>query len=403
MTELKKENIISGNAKVVRNINRSMILNLIRNKQPISRAKIARLTRLNKSTVSSIVTDLLNEDLIFEQKTFDPNVGRNPLDLSLKLNKYFIGAISIDASLTRFAITDIDGTVLGKSSIESRPQNPEKFLEQCLKELTSLSQRLNIKNLEGLGISIAGIVDSKNLIVNFAPNLGWDNFNIGITIKELWPDIKILAVGNDAKCSALAELWFGTHKLDLSNFVFLQVGPGIGSGIVIENRLLDGEFHASGEFGHIVLYEGGEHCTCGNNGCWEMYASDRATIKRYIKEKTKSQEIKANINIDDIIEAAANDDSIARDALKQTGYYLGLGIASILKIIDPHVIIVGGGIIRAWEIVYPEIDKIIKERTFYGKKKSISVLPTTLQIRPRLLGAATLAISEIFNDYKITL
>ena len=400
---MKTENIISGNAKVVRNINRSMILNIIRNKQPISRTKIARLTHLNKSTVSSIVTDLLNEDLIFEQKTFDPSVGRNPLDLSLKLGKYFIGAISIDAALTRFAITDIDGSVLETSSIESQPREPEKFLKQCLKELNSLSDRLNIKNLEGLGISIAGIVDSKNLIVYFAPNLGWENFNIGNIVKILWPDIKILAVGNDAKCSALAELWFGTHKLDLSNFVFLQVGPGIGSGIVVEKKLLDGEFHASGEFGHMVLYEGGEPCLCGNNGCWEMYASDRATIKRYINQIGDSLTSTENITIDEVIEAAKNKDNIANDVLKQTGYYLGLGIASVLKIIDPHVIIVGGGIVRAWDIIYPEINKIIKERAFYGKKKSISILPTTLQIRPRLLGAATLAISEIFNDYKITL
>ena len=400
---MKTENIISGNAKVVRNINRSMILNIIRNKQPISRTKIARLTHLNKSTVSSIVTDLLNEDLIFEQKTFDPSVGRNPLDLSLKLGKYFIGAISIDAALTRFAITDIDGSVLETSSIESQPREPEKFLKQCLKELNSLSDRHNIENLEGLGISIAGIVDSKNLIVYFAPNLGWENFNIGNIVKILWPDIKILAVGNDAKCSALAELWFGTHKLDLSNFVFLQVGPGIGSGIVVEKKLLDGEFHASGEFGHMVLYEGGEPCLCGNNGCWEMYASDRATIKRYINQIGDSLTSTENITIDEVIEAAKNKDNIANDVLKQTGYYLGLGIASVLKIIDPHVIIVGGGIVRAWDIIYPEINKIIKERAFYGKKKSISILPTTLQIRPRLLGAATLAISEIFNDYKITL
>ena len=321
----------------------------------------------------------------------------------MKLGKYFIGAISIDAALTRFAITDIDGSVLETSSIESQPREPEKFLKQCLKELNSLSDRLNIKNLEGLGISIAGIVDSKNLIVYFAPNLGWENFNIGNIVKKLWPDINILAVGNDAKCSALAELWFGTHKLDLSNFVFLQVGPGIGSGIVVEKKLLDGEFHASGEFGHMVLYEGGEPCLCGNNGCWEMYASDRATIKRYINLKGDSLTSTENITIDEVIEAAKNKDSIANDVLKQTGYYLGLGIASVLKIIDPHVIIVGGGIVRAWDIIYPEINKIIKERAFYGKKKSISILPTTLQIRPRLLGAATLAISDIFNDYKITL
>lgn len=369
--------------------------------QPISRTKIARLTRLNKSTVSSIVNDLLNENLIKEQKTSDPNVGRNPLDLSLKLGKYFIGAISIDAALTRFAITDIDGSVLGTATIDSQPQDPEKFLSQCLTELNALSKQLNIQSLEGLGISIAGIVDSNNLVVNFAPNLGWENFDIGNVIKKLWSDIKILAVGNDAKCSALAELWFGTHQFDLSNFVFLQVGPGIGTGIVVEKKLLDGEFHASGEFGHNVLFEGGEPCLCGNNGCWEMYASDRATIKRYINKLGGL--LNQTITIDYVIDAAYKNDSIARDVLKETGYYLGLGITSIIKIIDPHVIIVGGGIVRAWDIVYPEIDQVIKKRAFYGKNKSISILPTTLHIRPRLLGAATLAIREIFHDYQITL
>ena len=379
-----------------------MILNMIRNKEPISRAKIARLTNLNKSTVSSIVTDLLNEDLIKEQKTSDPNVGRNPLDLSLKLGKHLIGAISIDAALTRFAVTDIDGSVLGTSLIESKPGTPEEFLQLCSKELLSLCKDLKVKKLEGLGLSVAGIVDSKNMIVNFAPNLGWEDYDIGSTIKELWPDIRILTVGNDAKCSALAELWFGAHKFNLSNFVFLQVGPGIGSGIVVENKILDGEFHASGEVGHTVLYEGGEECTCGSRGCWEKYASDRATISRYIKQKNGSANI-VNISIDDIIKAAIDNEKTARHVLAETGYYLGLGISNIIKIIDPHVIIVGGRIVQAWDIIYPQIAQEAKNRTFYGKKKIISILPTSLSVRPRLLGAATLAIKVIFDDYKITI
>jgi predicted NBD/HSP70 family sugar kinase len=379
-----------------------MILNMIRTKQPVSRASIARVTQLNKSTVSSIVTDLLNDDLICEQKTSSPNVGRNPVDLSLKLNQHFIGAISIDAALTRFAVTDIDGRVLGTSSIKTQPQNPEKFLDQCLEELHSLGDKHNIKSLEGLGINIAGIVDSKNLIVNFAPNLGWENFKIGDVLTKSYPQFKILAVGNDAKCAALAELWFGTHQLKLSNFVFLQVGPGIGSGIVIENKLLDGEFHASGEVGHTVIFEGGELCSCGNEGCWEMYASDNATIKRFVNKKGNALDHTENITIDYVIDAATKGDQIAQEVFKETGYYLGLGIAKVLKIIDPHAIVVGGGIIRVWDLIYPEIDQVIKKRAFYGKKRVIHILPTTLQIRPRLLGAATIAIREIFDDYKIT-
>ena len=172
------------------------------------RTKIAGLTHLNKSTVSSIVTDLINEELVYEQKVSDPNIGRNPVNLSLKLGRYLVGAISIDAALTRFAITDIDGSVLGASFIDSKPGTPEEFLDRCQRELNSLCRQLKVKKLEGLGISVAGIVDSKNMIVNFAPNLGWEDYNIGNTIKELWPDVRILTVGNDAKCSACrAMVW----------------------------------------------------------------------------------------------------------------------------------------------------------------------------------------------------
>jgi N-acetylglucosamine repressor len=400
---MRSENIIGGNSRVLRNINRSMILNLIRNKQPISRSKIAKMTGLNKSTVSSIVTDLLSEELVYEEAKVDQNVGRNPIDLSLKLGKNIVGAFSIDAALTRFAVADIDGSVLGTSNITTEPKNPNEFITKCLKEIRSLSEQLGIKELQGLGVSIAGIVDAKNLKVNYAPNLGWEDFEIGALIKKEWPELKILTIGNDAKSSALAELWFGTHGINLSNFVFLEIGPGIGSGIVVGNKILDGEFHASGEVGHMIIYEGGELCNCGNHGCWERYASDRATVKRYKARKYNNSDQMNELTVDDVIEKANASDNIAFEVLKQTGYYLGLGIANIIKGLDPHAIILGGRIIQAWEIIYPEIIQVVKKRAFYGEKKKIIILPTSLKVRPRLLGAATLAIKEIFDDYKITI
>lgn len=397
------ESIIGGNAKVVRNINRSMVLNIIRSKQPISRTKLARMTGLNKSTISSIVADLLQEELITEEIKVDQNIGRNPLDLSLKLGKYLVGAISIDAALTRIAIADIDGTICGTSSITTEPKHPEDFIKNCINELNKLRNDNSLSNLHGIGFSIAGIVDSKKLIVNFAPNLGWENFSLGELAKKLLPDIEILAVGNDAKNSALAELWFGTHGIKLSNFVFLQIGPGIGSGIVVGNKILDGEFHASGEVGHMIIFEGGELCVCGNHGCWERYASDRATINRYAVKKYGSLEKINSITVDDIVKNAGENDQIAIEVLTQTGNYLGMGIANIIKAFDPHAIIIGGRIIQAWDIIYPQIIEVVNQRAFYGRKKNSIILPTSLKIRPRLLGAATLAIKEIFDDYKITL
>ncbi len=398
----KDSNLITGNAKVLRGINRTMILNIIRERQPISRINIARLTGLNKSTVSSIISELLKEDLIFEQLIEDQNIGRNPLNLSLKLGKYYIGAINIDSSLTRFAVADIDGSIKGTSSINTEPKDPVKFTETCIKELFKLCRKLNVEELEALGVSIAGIVDSQKMVVNFAPNLGWEDFNIGELLKKKLPKIKIIAVGNDAKSSALAELWFGNHEVDLSNFVFLSIGQGIGSGIVVENKLLNGEFQASGEFGHMVIFEGGDQCTCGNKGCWEAYASERAIVEKYIAANPRKKGITADFMAQDIIDLAKKNDQTAIEILRKAGYYLGLGIANIIKAIDPHAIIIGGKIIQVWDIVYPEIMSVVMQRAYFGKNKSIKILPTSLRTLPRLAGAATLAIEEIFDGFKIT-
>lgn len=361
------------------------------------------MTGLNKSTVSSIVTDLLQEELVFEQINPDKNVGRNPIDLSLKLGKSLIGAINIDSAVTGLAIADIDGSILGESNFEARTDNPKKFISRCIDELKKLCKQLKIEKLEGLGVSVAGIVDSKDLIVDFAPNLGWEDFNIGEEFLKYLPDLQIIAVGNDAKASALAELWFGAQGVDLSNFVFLSIGDGIGAGIVVEGKLLEGEFQAAGEVGHMILIERGEKCVCGNYGCWERYASDNATVKRYLLERNGTSKHTNNLAVNDILEMAKKGDELAKKVLNETGEFLGLGIATIVKAYDPHAIIIGGKITQAWDIIYPQILKEVEKRAFYGRNKNIIIIPTSLKVRPRLLGAATLAIKEIFDDYKITI
>jgi predicted NBD/HSP70 family sugar kinase len=397
----KNSNLITGNAKILRGINRGMILNIIRERQPISRVNIARITGLNKSTVSSIISELLKEELIYEEVNEDQNIGRNPLNLFLKLGKYYVGAINIDSSITRIAVSDIDGSIKSIVEIETDSKVPEEFVEKCVNELLKLCKQMGIENLEGLGVSIAGIVDSEKLTVIFAPNLGWENFNIGDVLKKKLPYVKNISIGNDAKASALAELWFGDHAVDLSNFVFLSVGQGVGSGIVIGNKLMNGEFKAAGEFGHMVIFEGGELCKCGNNGCWEAYASDRAIVNRYIAQKPGKLDHAVDFIAQDIINLAKENDPIAVEILKQTGYYLGLGIANIIKAIDPYAIIIGGKVTQVWDIIYPEIMTIVTQRAYFGREKDIKILPTSLKTLPRLIGAATLAIEEIFDGYKI--
>lgn len=152
----------------------------------------------------------------------------------------------------------------------------------------------------------------------------------------------------------------------------------------------------------MVIFEEGDQCTCGNKGCWEAYASERAIINRYIAAKHETVDNTADFIAQDIIDLAKNNDELAIEILKKTGYYLGLGVSNIIKAVDPHAIIIGGKITQVWDIVYPEIMSIVMQRAYFGKKKNIKILPTSLKTLPRLMGAATLAIEEIFDGFKIT-
>ncbi len=365
--KINQDNFIGGNAKLVRSINRAVILNLIRENQPISRIEIARLTGLNKSTVSSIVTDLLEEDLLYQQVEPTPNVGRNPINLCLKLGTHFVGAINFDFTPSRIAIADLDGSIKETVTIEAVSEDPQAFVAHCVDELFKLKARLNIDHLEGIGVSVAGIVDPVKAEVVFAPRLGWEDFKLGELLEKLCPPETFVTIDNDARASALAELWYGNHDLNLSNFVFLSVGPGIGTGIVVGKNLIYGDSSAAGEFGHMTLFESDVLCTCGNYGCWEAYASERATIKRYAAKKSLAAA--SSLSFQDILDAAMSGDPHASEILLETGHYLGLGMANIIKALDPEAIVIGGRITAAWDIIYPEIMQTLSQRAFFGKKK----------------------------------
>jgi predicted NBD/HSP70 family sugar kinase len=397
--KLGTSQVIGGNAKVVRSINRSGILNIIRELQPISRIEISKITGLNKSTVSSIVNELLEEDLIYEEMVQDQNVGRNPLHLRLKLGTNYVGAINLDSVVSRVAIVDIDGSILDRDKLDTRSENPENFIKNCIDLLMTLQVKNGVERLNGIGVSVAGIVDvTRDVIVN-APNIGWKELPVGDVVRKLVGDGQIIKYENDAKSSALAELWFGTGEIkNISDFVFVSVGIGIGTGIVVGKSLLEGHSHAAGEFGHMTMFPQGEYCACGNYGCFEAYASDRATVRRYKRLCKNNNE---NILLKDVIEFARNGDTMAVQAIKETGYYLGLGVSNIIKSVDPEAVVLGGRITQVWDLIYPEIMRAVEQHSLVDYKREIKILRTSLSVRPRLLGAATTALKEFFNDYKI--
>jgi predicted NBD/HSP70 family sugar kinase len=149
--------------------------------------------------------------------------------------------------------------------------------------------------------------------------------------------------------------------------------------------------------------EGGEMCSCGNKGCWEVYASDRATIRRYLGDKNLSADQGSRITISDVIDLAKKGDGPAREAMTKTAQYIGLGIAGIIRAFDPEVIVIGGLITQYWELVYPHIMETVNRRGFLGMQRNTTIIPTSLSENPPLLGAAALSIRKIFADYRIAI
>jgi N-acetylglucosamine repressor len=359
------------------------------------------LTKLNKSTVSSIVAGLLDEDLVLEEADRAQSVGRTPINLRLKTGKHYIGTAYFDSGGTHLAVVDIDGTVKQTMEIAANGEPAETFAARCFDELYAIRKRIHIPRYKGIGVTVAGIVDALHSKVVFAPNLGWENVDLSVIIREHCPDVPVMAVENDAKASALAELWFGKHDLRLFNFVFLSVGRGIGAGIVVDKRVMDGESHAAGEFGHMTVIEGGEPCSCGNRGCWEAYASDRATVQRYLQSKAVQPTKASTMSMETVIAAAGAGDDAAKDALLKTGHYLGLGIADIVLAVDPEAIVIGGSITKAWDLIYPEIMDAVTRRAFFGKKRNTTILPSALRSPAPALGAAALTIRQMFTDFRV--
>jgi predicted NBD/HSP70 family sugar kinase len=388
-------NHIGGNAKVVRNINRATILNIIREKQPISRVAIAKLIGLNKSTVSSIVNDLLNENLLNEHEIKDQNIGRNPIQLSLKTDVNFVGAVNIDYLSTHIGIFDINGTLIRSRVIDTDMNAMKKFLIQCADSLSQLKKEIKVKRLKGVGVTVTGIIDTENSKLSSA-HFGVKDIDIGKMFRDIMSAEESIIFENNANSCALAEKWFG--KNDSTDFVYMWIGDGIGAGIIVNGQLMRGEHFSAGELGRINMFQLNDSQSYKEYDNLERFASNEAILNKYFQFSGAEKEPYSENRLREIITKALQGDDIAVNVLLRTSHYLGLGLAGIIQVLDPQLIILGGIITDAWDIIHPELERQI----YQWIDHKIELKRTTFDVKPGLIGAAALPIMDIFTDYTIT-
>jgi predicted NBD/HSP70 family sugar kinase len=399
MRKIDLANFRVATSETARDINRRIMLNLIRRHQPISRADLARQSGLQRSTVSVITEQLINEKWVTEGASGHVPRGRRPRFLHLNKERVGIIGINVRPAATTVALSDVDAHFIAQESLPTA-QDPEQFIIDLSGRLRSLIKTHPGIYYEGIGVSLPGRIDLTSQRLVFAPNLGWADIDLKTPL-ELATGLPV-ELENAANACALAEVWFGRHTEGVRDLIALTVSEGIGGGMMINGQLVRGSTGAAGEFGHMTLVEDGLKCSCGNHGCWEVYASNSAAVRYYAQASSPSRPGKATARdpnslptFDDIMRLADQGDTRANEAIDQMAHYLGLGISRLVTGIAPDVIVVVGEVTRFWSRISVAIEQIVKSRTFTHAKTRI--VPTDPSAQPRLRGTIALVLQKHFG------
>ncbi|MCB0181643.1 MAG: ROK family transcriptional regulator [Anaerolineae bacterium] len=393
---------LTGDTRLIRQMNRSAILQLIREQGPISRVDLARLSNLTPATAFSIVEELVELGLVQESGIGDSAGGRKPK--LFKFNPNAFAAVGVDLRVDRLiaVVTDLDARPVARivhtyqGDIDG--EEGARLISAAAQEVIRRSG-MPFEALVGLGISVPGIIDTENGVVVKAVNLGWEQ----VPLRELLSEHLTLPthIVDVSAALAVGETHFGAGQ-GARNLICINIGSGIGSGIVIGEQLYWGADGVAGEIGHMTVDEDGPQCRCGNYGCLERLAARPAIIERAIKGLKQGAVSSIRSLVDDRLEevtvqtvvTAANDgDEFARGILNETGRYLGMGIANVVNFLNPEIVIVGGGVTEtAGETLLEPLRQTVKMRAFDIHARRVRIVPAQLGIDASAIGDATWAI-----------
>ena len=383
-----------------REINRQILLNLVRAWQPVSRADLARLMGTRRGAISLIVNDLIADGVLFEGAKGEAPRGRKPKFLYIDSRKRSVVAVDVRPTRTSLMVTDLlTEPIVGVSSFPTQT-DPDKFIKTLGARIRRvLDDHRELGACEGIGLVVPGMVDATGSCISFAPRLGWRDFPLrDLLARETGLPVHI---ENSGRACAIAQVWGVRREAGRSSdFVFLSVSDGLGVGFVVNGEVVRGRHNVAGEFGHVPLNIDGPPCACGASGCWEAYISNLATLSRYFgRELSPRKPIPAEIasfTVDDLIARARGGDAKAVAALQSTAHYLGLGLGSVVNAVDPARIFISGEIIAAWDLLESTVRQALATRVLAPAATSIEITVVPSPDYPRLRGAAALVTAPLF-------
>ena len=392
----------------IRRLNQIKILNLIRERASISRAEIAKITGLSPPTVTRAVCELIEpRRLAIEVGEGKSQGGRPPVLIRFNGEQNLVIGIDLGTTHIYAVLSDLNGKVISEmrvpTEVQTGAQSVLKRVENTIGRLVEDSY-VDARRILGIGMAVAGLIDRDRKIVTFSPDFGWKNVDV-VSALANGCDIPII-FDNVTRVMALGELWYGVGKR-FRNFVCINVGYGIGSGIIIDGKPLHGTDGFAGEFGHVTLDKDSPiPCKCGNYGCLEALASGRAigVAARNALADGRASMLRDmchnNLEIVDaqmVAAAAKQGDEVASEVFQQAMEYLGTGIAGLISLLNPQAIVIGGGVSQAGDLFFDRIREQVVRRVVNRRGRSVKILPVTLGVRSAVMGAVSLILNEVLS------
>ena len=379
-----------ASSETAREINRDIVLHAIHRHQPVSRADLARLTGLQPSTVSVIISLLIDEGWVVPGMLGRLPRGRRPLYVTLN-DKHVTMAIDLRPGNASLAVIDINGRFLSRETIPIAVQKSSKAeVKQAIAKIAraarSLQDSFSERLFAGVGVSVSGRVDQKTHEVLFSPNVPWTQIDLYSELERVL-DAPI-ELENAANACLIAERWFGNFG-EASNMIVVGVSDGIGTGLLVDGKLARGSGDMAGEFGHMPIESTGPVCGCGNTGCWETFASNRAGL-RYYREFVPDSPVGT---FKELLDLALGGDIHALRSIDKMMTYLARGLTILVAGLAPEVLIVVGDCTALWSRICPILESQLIAKSF---------TPHTPQIvaamdgdAARLRGAAALVLHKV--------
>ncbi|XEC93939.1 ROK family protein [Paenibacillus tarimensis] len=380
----------TGDTTLIKKINTAVVLEAILRESPLSRAAISERTGLNKATVSSLVQDLIDSNLVLETGPGESSGGRKPVMLIFNSTAGYAVGIDLGVNYIRGVLTDLEGTVVAEREIALLSTREEDVLPELYGSIEQLMNEApeSPYGVIGIGMGVPGIVDDQGTIL-FAPNLEWEN----VELKRLTEDRFGLPVtiDNEANAGAQGEQKYGAGR-GIAHQIYVSAGIGIGTGIILNKELYKGSSGFSGELGHLSIDWDGKPCRCGNRGCWELYASENALLEQASRHDFTT--------LKELLKAAEEANPEVLKLFAGIGHYLGTGIANIINIFNPDVVIIGNRMSRAQKWLQPSLQETLDRRTLSYHRRNMTILFAELGEQSAVRGAAYYAINRFFTHIK---